>query len=470
MIKHPITLALILAASLSACSMAPTYQRPAMPVPAQWSQQTAAGQAVSQLPWRDYFADPVLRKLIDTALENNRDLRVAALTVKKYEAQYRIQRAAQLPTVNATGSETATRTPAALSSTGQERVSHQYSAGVGISSYELDFFGRIQSLKDQALEQYLAMEESQRTTQITLVAQIASDYLTLAADREHLLLAQSTLKSYQETLSLMTRKAQAGSASALDVAQAQSGLESARADLARYTSLVEQDVDTLSMDVGSDVSKDLLPEKLPEQITTFADLPAGTPSDVLLARPDVIQAEHQLKAANANIGAARAAFFPKIALTASGGFGSLMLDDLFKGASRTWTFMPQISVPIFDGGSNSANLDVAKINRDIYVAQYEKAIQTAFREVSTALTEHGSLVEQESAQVSLTTAYADVDRLTRLRFDKGVENYLNVLTAQRNLYSAQHNLITIRQSRQANMVTLYKVLGGGGVLDSKSAS
>lgn len=468
--RYSIPLSLALAAGLAACSMAPHYERPAMPVPAQWSQQSASGQAVSNLPWRDYFADPVLRQLINKALENNRDLRVAALTVKKYEAQYRIQRAAQLPTVNATASETAARTPAELSSTGRERVSHQYSAGVGISSYELDLFGRIQSLKDQALEQYLAMDEARRTTQISLVAQIAGDYLTLAADRERLRLAQATLESYQQTVALMTRKMQVGTASALDVAQAQSGLESARADVLKYTATVSLDIDTLNIDVGSDVSDALLPASLPEQITVQADLPAGTPSDVLLARPDVVEAEHQLKAANANIGAARAAFFPKITLTASDGFGSTVLGDLFKGSSRSWSFAPQITLPIFDGGTNSANLDAAKINRDIYVAQYEKAIQTAFREVSDALTQHGSLQEQELAQKALTDAYAETDRLTKLRFDKGVENYLNVLTAERNLYSAQQNLITIRQSRQTNMVTLYKVLGGGALPADKSSS
>jgi len=465
--KHSLKLALLASAVLTACgTMAPQYQRPASPVADTWPQSTSQqGVAAASLPWRDYFADESLVKLIDLALSNNRDLRVAALNIEKARAQYQIQRASLFPAVNATAGETAQLTPAALSTTGHERISRQFSAGVGISSYELDFFGRIQSLKDQVLEQYLATEEAQRSARISLIAEVANGYLNLAADKERLQLAQATLQSQQDSLALVKRKVQLGAASALDLAQAQSGVESARADAARYTSVVAQDTNALTLVVGGAGAVDgLLPQSLADRrLTQAADLPAGTPGEVLLARPDVLQAERSLRAANANIGAARAAFFPRISLTASAGVASPVLSDLFQGSSQTWSFIPQISLPIFNAGANAANLDVAKIDREIKVAQYEKAIQGAFREVADALAQRSTVGEQLSAQESQTAALVEAHRLTKLRYDKGVSSYLNVLDAQRTMYSAQQGLITVRQARQANMISLYKVLGGGAI-------
>lgn len=460
-------LALLASLVLSACtSMAPQYDRPASPVADAWPvTATQQGVTAANLPWRDYFADASLVKLIELALANNRDLRVTALNIEKARAQYQIQRAGQYPAINATAGETAQRTPAALSTTGHERISRQFSAGVGISAYELDFFGRIQSLKDQALEQYLATEEAQRSAQISLIAEVSNAYLAAAADKERLQLAQATLQSQQDSLALVKRKHQLGVASALDLAQAQSGFDAARADVARYTGVVAQDLNALTLVVGGKaLPGEALPAELGERrLTQLADLPAATPAEVLLERPDVLQAERQLRAANANIGAARAAFFPRISLTASAGVASPVLSDLFQGNAQTWSFIPQISLPLFNAGLNSANLDAAKLDREIRVAQYEKTIQAAFREVSDALAQRSTVGEQLAAQESQAAALVEAHRLTQKRYDKGVASYLNVLDAQRTMYSAQQALITVRQARQANMISLYKVLGGGAI-------
>jgi multidrug efflux system outer membrane protein len=464
--KHRTRIGLVAAALLSACSMAPQYERPPLPVAASWPEAAEpAGQLAANVAWRDYFVEPSLAALIELALANNRDLRVAALNIEKARAMYQIQGAAQLPAINAVGSETAQRTPAALTGTGHERISRQFSLSVGIASYELDFFGRVQSLKDQMLEQYLATEEAQQSARISLIAEVASAYLSTSADKERLELAQSTLASQQASLALVKRKYQIGVASALDLAQAQSGFESARAEVARYRTLVAQGQNALTLVVGGKgISAEAMPEQLGERsLSGTRALLAGTPSEVLLSRPDVRQAEHQLRAANANIGAARAAFFPRISLTASTGFASPGLGDLFQGDARTWSFIPQISLPLFNGGLNTANLEVAKLDREIRVAQYEKAIQSAFREVADALTQRANVSEQLSAQAALTGAVVEAHRLTQLRYEKGVASYLNVLDAQRAMYAAQQGLITMRQARQANMIGLYKVLGGGSV-------
>ena len=455
---------------LGGCAtMAPKYTRPAAPVPAAWpSGPSYKGEVAKQTqrqladtPWREFFVDPHLRQLIALALDNNRDLRVAALNVERFRAQYQIQRSDLFPKVDATAAGNFQRMPAGEFGSNPAATINFYSVGLGVASYELDLFGRVRSLKDQALEQYLATGQARASVQISLVSQVAVGYLTLAADRERLQLAKDTLASQESSYQLTRSRFEAGISSALDLHQAQTSVDTARVDIARYTTLVAQDENALNLVVGSKVEADLLPRKLSETLTALRDVAPGLPSDVLLRRPDILQAEGELKALNANIGAARAAFFPRITLVSSVGFGSSELSGLFKGSSFAWNFAPQISLPIFDAGSNLANLKAAEVDRDIAVAQYEKAIQTAFREVADALAQLGTIDSQVAAQQSLTDATSESYRLSQARYDKGVDSYLVVLDSQRSLYSAQQNLITVRLARLANQVTLYKVLGGG---------
>lgn len=465
-------LCLPLAASvcLGGCTMAPRYARPEAPISASWPsgpayQERSGNQSdknVADIPWQKFFVDQQLQKLIAMALENNRDLRIAALNIERSRAQYRIQRAELLPQIDANAGVTSLRTPETLSRTGQPETTHQYSVGLGVSSYELDLFGRVQSLKDQALEQYLATEQAQRTVQISLVAEVAANYLNLAADRELLKLAQDTLKAQQTSYQLIQRRFELGAASELDQQQAQTRVDAARVDIARYTTLVAQDENGLNLVVGSTVPPEFLPQTLSETLTAMKDIPPGLPSEVLLPRPDVVAAENLLKGFNANIGAARAAFFPRITLVGSLGVSSDELSGLFKSGSGAWAFSPRIELPIFDAGSRWASLKVAETDRDIAVARYEKTIQTAFREVADALAQRGTIDDQVAAQQSLTDATAASYRLSQARYEKGIDSYLNELDAQRSLYSAQQGLITSRLTRLINLVTLYKVLGGGG--------
>lgn len=466
--------ALVAALLLTGCSLIPTYERPPAPVAAGYPTGAAypAPSAHAELAdaadigWREFFADPRLQQLIALSLSNNRDLRVAVLNIEKARAQYQIQRADLFPAIGATASGIGQRTPASQSVTGSAVTSHSYSVGVGFTSYELDLFGRVRSLKDQALESFFATEEARRSTHISTVTEVASAYLTLAADQDRLTLARSTLQSQIDSLALTQRRFDLGVATALQLRQGQSTVESARVDVARYTGQVAQDENALALLVGSAVPAALLPEGLPAGTTTLnalAELPAGVPSSLLQRRPDILQAEHQLKAYNASIGAARAAFFPSISLTGSIGAASSNLSGLFKGGSGTWSFMPQLNLPIFNGGANQANLDGARVDRSIGVAQYEKAIQSAFREVADALAQRGTLGDQLTAQQALVDSNADSYRLSTTRFERGVDSYLEVLDSQRSLYTAQQGLISTRLSRLANMATLYKVLGGGWV-------
>lgn len=456
---------------LAGCvSMAPKYARPSAPVPAEWpsgeAYQKGAGtssdKTAADLPWQEFFIDIQLQKLIALALDNNRDLRIAALNIERSQALYQIERSDFFPTVNATGSGNHQRIPSSVSTTGQPVTLHQYTAGLGFSAYELDLFGRVRSLNNQALEQFFAAEEARRGLQISLVAQVANNYLTLAADREQLKLAQDTLANQEAVYNLVKSRFELGVSSARDLYQAQTSVDTARVDIARFTSLVAQDENALALVVGSPIAADMLPAGLSE-ITALKEFNAGLPSDTLLRRPDITQAEHLLKAANANIGAARAAFFPRISLTTDIGTFSPELSGLFKSGSTGWSFIPQITLPIFDGGRNRANLKVSEADRKIFLAQYEKAIQSAFREVADALAQRGTIDDQAAAQQSLTDAASGSYRLSQARYEKGVDSYLVVLDSQRSLYGAQQNLITVRLSRLINLVTLYKVLGGGGV-------
>jgi len=448
--------------------MAPTYTRPDNPASAAWPKGDAykadvmksSSPIAADIAWRDFIVDKNLQKVVELALANNRDLRVAVLNVDKVRGQYQVAVSYLLPHVNANASRTDQQTPKDLSMTGKEHFSRQYSVGLGVSSYELDLFGRVQSLKDQALEQYLATEETRRSAQISLIAEVANVYLALAADREQLKLSKDTLSTQEETYKMIQRRFEAGITSELELRQAQTRLDAARVDIARYIAQVAKDENALTLLVGAPVPAELLPKELGE-IALLKDFSPGLPSETLLRRPDILQAEHMLKGANANIGAARAAFFPRITLIANGGYASVKLTDLFKPENLAWNFVPTISMPIFDGGANIANLDVAKAEHAIMLAQYEKTIQVAFREVADALAIRGTVGDQLAAQQSLTDATAKTYMLSDARYKAGIDSYLTLLDSQRSLYGAQQGLITVRLAQMVNQVTLYKVLGGG---------
>jgi multidrug efflux system outer membrane protein len=452
---------------LCGCTLSPKYTKPASPVPAQWPtgpiyQKAATGasaQTASELPWREFITDKNLQIIIDTALKNNRDLKIAALNVERARAYYGISRAELLPSVNASGSMYKERVPGDLSSSGSSITTEKYSVNLGISSWEIDFFGRIRSLKDRALEQYLATKEAHRIAQISLISTVAQAYLVLAADKENLKMATSTFETQEAAYKLIRKRYDAGIISELDVKRAQSQVDAARGDVARYKQLTAQDENFLNLLTGSIITDELLPKDL-TSVGIPKDFSPGLSSDVLLLRPDILAAEHQLKAANANIGAARAAFFPRIALTTSIGTASTELSGLFKSGQGTWTFAPQIVMPIFDARTWSA-YDVTKAEREITIAQYEKAIQTAFREVADALAEKSMVDQRVSAQQSLVDAIAETYRLANLRYNKGIDSYLSVLDAQRSLYAAKQGLTILQLVKINNQIVLYKTLGGG---------
>lgn len=464
--KRNLALILGVLVCLSGCTMVPKYTRPEAPIPGGWPSgpayketPSAPGASVAaDLQWREFFTDERLQKIIDTALKNNRDLRVAALNVERARALYRIQRAELLPRVE-TGVK-ASKQDVLISGTTGLVTLKEFDVNLGITSWEVDFFGRIRSLGKKALEEYFATEQARRSAQILLVSEVANAYLTLAADRENLKLAQSTLESQQAGFNLIRRRFEVGLAPELDLRQAQTRVDTARVDVARYTELAAKDENALNLLAGSPVPADLLPQVL-SVVKPLPDVSPGMSSEVLLRRPDILQAENLLKAANANIGAARAAFFPRISLTSAIGSASGDLSGLFKSGSFMWNYAPQIVLPIFDARTWSA-LKVTKVDKEIALAQYEKAIQGAFREVADALARRGTMGDQMEAQQSLLDATAITYRLSNARYEKGIDIYLNVLDAQRSLYAAQQGLISIRLVKLANQVRLYAVLGGGG--------
>jgi multidrug efflux system outer membrane protein len=454
-----LTLALLPALLLSACAnLAPTYTRPAAPVPAAWSATAPAspGQAAvvpGQVGWSDFIADVRLKEVIKLALADNRDLRVAILDIEKARAAYRIEDAARLPAVSAGVSDTRQRQSGTTASVA--------TAAVGLSSYELDLFGKAKNLSDAALQSYLGQQETRRSTQISLVVETATAWLTLAADAERLQLAQQTLESRRKSYALNQRSHELGAASGLTLAQAQTTVESARVDVATYRNQVQQDRNALELLVGASVPERLLPAALGNGASALVAVPDGVPSSVLQRRPDVLAAEHTLQAANADIGVARAAFFPSISLTASAGSASIGLSSLFAAGTGAWTFAPSISLPIFDAGSRRAALDQAKAENAIQLATYEKTLQTAFREVADALSVRATVGEQLDAQRALVAANQKNLQLSDALFKSGGTSYLDVLDAQRSLYSAQQGEISLRLAEQGNRVALYKVLGGG---------
>ena len=461
------------ACALAGCiDLAPRYQRPANPTPASFPAGPAYAPPpaadVAPVGWQDFFSDPKLKRVIAEALANNRDLRIAVANIEAARAQYHVQRAALFPTITANASATYGQEPVSVVTggavaPGQSGVYNErlYSLTAGFSAWQLDFFGKIRNLTKAAQEQYFATRQARDEAQLTLVDEVATDYLTLASDRSLLAIAQATLTSSQASLDLTQARLNAGVASGLDVAQAKTTVEQARYDLARLTTQVAQDRNALELVVGAPVADADLPPALDGEVVVMDRLPAAVSSTVLLKRPDVLQAEDVLRGANANIGAARANFFPDISLTANGGLTSLALSSLFKGASATWSFIPSASQTLFDFGANKGNLALAKAQRDLDVAQYEKAIQTAFREVADALAQRGTIDEQVAAQAALTEAnHQDFD-LATARYQRGADTYLNVLIAQRGYYAAQQTLVTTRLARSLNLVTLYDVLGGG---------
>jgi multidrug efflux system outer membrane protein len=420
----------------------------------------------ADLNWRKFFTDEKLQQAIGTALANNRDLRLAALNVERARAMYGIQRAELLPTVNGTGSGSEQRVPADLSSTGKRQTVKEYDVNVGVASWEIDFFGRIRSLKDEALESYLATEQARRSAQISLISSVANTYLTLAADQENLKLAETTFESQRGSYALVKRRYDLGLATELDLQRAQAQMDAARGDIARFTQLVAQDENALNLLMGSPAPSKLPPTEL-ESITPPKEISPGLPSEVLLRRPDILEAEHQLKAANADIGAARAAFFPRISLTAAIGTSSSELSGLFKAGSGAWSYAPQIVMPIFDARTWSAH-KAANVQREIAVTQYEKAIQSAFKEVADTLAICGTVDQQLSAQQSYVNAVAETYRLSNSRYDKGIDSYLSVLDAQRSLYAGQQGLVSLQLAKLANQVRLYAVLGGGWEMETRS--
>jgi outer membrane protein, multidrug efflux system len=456
---------------LSACSLMPDYLRPDMPIPKEWPESPAIEgktpepvdkPAWGEVAWKEFFTDAILQDLIQKALENNRDLRVAALNIEVARSSYRVSEADLLPRVDAGMSGTGQRTPSSLSQAipKEARTTHQYNANLSVTAFELDLFGRLRSLNQQALESYLATEEARNATQIALIAEVANAYLTLLGDRKQLVLTEKTLATRQKSYELIERRLELGMSNELDRAQARTTVEAARANQARYIRLVEQDINALQLLVATPIARAATTIDL-DGMQLVQDMPVGLPSEVLLRRPDIMQAEHALKAANANIGMARAAFFPRISLTALAGFASPALSSLFDSDSHAWSFIPSFTVPIFDAGRNQANLEASKANREIAVARYEKAIQSAFREVSDGLVARSTLLGQIEAQKALVDAADTSYRLSDARYRQGIDSYLAVLDAERSLYSAQQDLIQIQVQRLSNLVTLYKVLGGG---------
>lgn len=463
-----LALSAMASAVLAGCvNLAPEYTAPASPVPQALPSSGVEAPTPIDVGWRSFFVEPRLRGTIELALANNRDLRVAALNIERARAQYGIARAGLFPTVEAGASGSRSRTPGSLSTSGEARIGSQYSADLGLTSYEIDLFGRVRNLGESALQNYFQTEETRRSTQISLIASVATAWLQLAADDQRLLLARNTLESQRKSFDLVERSHRLGAQSGLALAQARSTVDAARADAAAFDSQVEQDRNALALLVGAMPPADLLPAAPASDTAapaTAAQLlvpPPDLPSSVLQRRPDVRAAEHALRASNADIGAARAAFFPRIALTASAGTASSTLSGLFAGGSKAWSFAPSISVPIFDGGANRANLRVAEAQQKIQIATYEKTVQTAFREVADALAERRTLAERLDAQRSLLSATSRSFELSQSLFRSGASSYLDVLDAQRAFYAAQQTLIGLQLTEQTNRLTIYKTLGGG---------
>lgn len=459
--RKPMMASLALAVSLvlSGCSsLEPRSTEVAPTIPSQWpgtattGAQTATAD-VADIGWREFFVDPRLQAVITQSLDNNRDLRVAVLNVERARAQYRIQRADRVPAIGVQGQMTR--------SGGDAPVTEQFSANLGVVEFELDLFGRVRNLSQAALQQYFAEAANRRSAQLSLVAEVANAWLTLGADSEQLRIAQATLATYEDSLRLTEARRQLGGASALELSQTRTLVETARTDVARFAGQVAQDRNALVLLAGGLIDASLLPQAEVTDVASVRPLPAGVPGDVLLRRPDVMAAEHVLLSANANIGAARAAFFPSISLTGNIGSASSELSGLFDSGTRVWSFIPKLNLPIFQGGKLRANLGMATADRDIALAQYEKAIQSGFREAADALALNESLDAQLSSQQALVAAAEQAQQLSQARYDAGLDSFLTLLDARRTAYTARQSLVSTQLAQQSNQVALYKVLGGG---------
>ncbi|MDR2871071.1 MAG: efflux transporter outer membrane subunit [Xanthomonadaceae bacterium] len=460
---------MVLPLLLSGCvSMMPRYETPELPVAERYATDAGGGTSgidIAVNGWRDYFTDPFLQSLITQALDNNRDLRMAVLNVEAARAVYRIQRADQFPSLGVQGDMARSRTPGTLNPllTGQSIIAGQYQVGFGVAAWELDFWGRVRSLKTAALEEYLATDEACRASALQLIAQVAASYLTLRETDERIALARATVVTREESRRIFTRRVQVGATSRLDLKQVETLLAQAQALSAQLEQSRAAQIHALELLVGASLDLPVETRPLGEN-ELFGDLHPGLPSDLLVNRPDIVAAEHQLKSANANIGAARAAFFPRITLTGLFGSASNELDGLFKSGSRAWNFSPNISLPIFDSGRRRANLKLSQVQRDMAVANYEKTVQSAFRDVSDALSAHRWLTEQLAIAKTALDAQSERARLSQLRYDNGAAAFLEVLDAQRDLLIAQQQLVQVRSALLNSRISLYSALGGGSLV------
>lgn len=442
-------------------SMAPAYHVPALPVPDQYQGHGAEGAEINAdlMAWQTYFTDPALQQLIQAGLAHNRDLRIAALRVAEARAAYGIQRAESLPQFDIAGNGNRQRVPGDLNVSGQTQYGSQYTVGVGLSAWEVDFWGRIRSLNQAALAQYLASEANQQAVMVSLIGQVADGYYGLTALDERIDLAAKAIASHQESVRIFTRRYQVGSGSKMDLTQVQTLLAQAQALHSQLQQQRDAQIQALQVLVGMDSP---LPEATRFSLTSLpSNTPVGLPSNLLTRRPDIMAAEYRLQGANANIGAARAAFFPRLALTGQFGSASADLNGLFDSGSQAWSFMPTLSVPIFHGGRLRANVDMAQIRKDVAIADYEKTIQQAFREVSDGLNNIKWLQNQVTIQGQALAAQAETARLAQLSYDYGAVNFLSVLDAQRNLLSAEQQLVQVKRSLMSAKIALYMALGGG---------
>lgn len=452
-----------LSAVLSACSMIPEYQRPANPVMLESSESIVDASLAADTGWQEFYQDKQLQQLIALSLENNRNLRATVLQVEQLRAQYKIQRAERLPAVNANVSATRQRVPEGLNTSGLggSGIYEEYQIGVGVSAWEIDFFGRIDSLQQAALEQFLASEASRKSIQLTLVSEVADAWFSWQATIAQLEFSRSTREAREESYELINKRFESGLASELALRQAETALHEARIAESLYQQQANQNFTALELLVGQTLDRQQWTTKWNDDSHTLQDLPVNLSSEVLLARPDVMQAEHQVKAANANIGAARAAFFPRISLTTSLGIGGASPSDLTNTGNRLWQISPQLTLPLLDWGVNDANLDVAELQKDINIARYQETIQRAFKEVLDEMQARVTLDAQLTAQQDLTKATGRSLELAEIRYDAGVDSYLEVLDAQRSHIDAQLAQIDTQLARLRNQLTLYKALGGG---------
>ena len=452
---------LTLAIALGGCSLAPTYERPAAPVAADWQVANANGTSAQALDWQTFIVDADLRRAVDTALNNNRSLRQALLDIEAARAQYRIQRADRLPSINANATGNRQRLPADQSQTGRSEVASVYQVGLGLAEYEVDLFGRVRNLSEAALETYLATEEATRATQISLIAEVIQAYLTRDGALRRQVLVEQTLESRLASLELVSKRREVGAATALDYQEAVGLAEQAKAERESTERQLRQADNALALLLGTPDAGQFMPLTPRDELMVLQDIAPGTSSELIERRPDILASEHRLKARNADIGAARAAFFPRITLTGSVGSSSTELSGLFEGGSRAWSFAPTLSLPIFAGGRNRANLDLAEVRQDAAVANYEGTIQTAFREVADALAATDTLRREETARRALAESSRAAEALAEARYRGGVDDHLRYLDAQRSSFNDQTTLIQISTDRQLALADLFRALGGG---------